>query len=262
MGLYSIGQVAKRTGISARMLRHYDDIGLFVPAEVSANGYRWYRTSTLPRLYRIMALRRAGLGLSAIAEVVADESPEAGVLEGHLTELRAERQRLDTLITALEEHLSHLQDAEHDLGKSTPAELRQEREGFSMRLASGFGEAASFEVSEGDYATLSTADMEHMAATMSGIMKELAHLMNAGHAPTSIEAQDTVARHFKEVTRYWPMNSKIYAALGGLYVTDPLQKKIAAKADVNLPGWLAHAIHEFASRMEFPKRKPEMNPPI
>ena len=255
MELLSIGQVAKRTGISARMLRHYDDIGLFRPAEVSTNGYRWYRVDALPRLHRIMSLRRAGLSLGAIADVVTDESPETAALDGHLTQLREERQRLDGLITALEEHLTHLETAEQDLRKTTREDLRQEREDFSQRLASGFGEAASFETSENDYTALTHADMGHMAAKMTGIMTELANLMNARHEPTSSEAQNAVARHYAEVNRYWSMNGDAYAALGGLYETDPLQNEIAKKADPHLPRWLAEAIQAFAHNLEGKKRK-------
>lgn len=109
---FSIGHVAKRVGISARMLRHYDAIGLFSPTRISGNGYRWYSAAVLPRLYRIVALRRAGLGLDVIASIVADDQSEAHMLRGHIGDLRAERNRLNALIQALEEQVILLGEAD------------------------------------------------------------------------------------------------------------------------------------------------------
>ena len=45
------------------MLRHYDEIGLFHPAAVDANGYRRYHPAQLACLHWIVALRDLGFGL-------------------------------------------------------------------------------------------------------------------------------------------------------------------------------------------------------
>lgn len=39
---FTIGQVARATGVSIRMLRHYDEIGLLQPSSRSISGYREY----------------------------------------------------------------------------------------------------------------------------------------------------------------------------------------------------------------------------
>ncbi|UQS26476.1 MerR family transcriptional regulator [Amycolatopsis thermalba] len=80
---FSISQVAKASGVSARMLRHYDAIGLLPPGSVSSNGYRWYGRAELLRLQRIMMLRRLGLGLAEIGEVLRSQTVEAAALRGH-----------------------------------------------------------------------------------------------------------------------------------------------------------------------------------
>ena len=44
--MMSIGELAHRTGVSRRMLRHWEAMGLVVPAQVdAATGYRWYEAS-------------------------------------------------------------------------------------------------------------------------------------------------------------------------------------------------------------------------
>lgn len=86
------------------MLRHYDDVGLFQPSRIGDNGYRRYDESRLPRLFRITALRRAGMSLADIGGILEETSGEADGLRRHLRELSAEAERLAALIATIEAH--------------------------------------------------------------------------------------------------------------------------------------------------------------
>ncbi|MGJ7442480.1 HEAT repeat domain-containing protein [Aquipuribacter sp. MA13-6] len=80
-----IGEVARRSGISARMLRHYDSMGLVPPSGRSAGGYREYEEEDLRRLFHVEALRSLGLGLPEVAAVLDDLSFDpATVVDGLL----------------------------------------------------------------------------------------------------------------------------------------------------------------------------------
>jgi DNA-binding transcriptional MerR regulator len=75
--MFRIGEFARFTRVSVKMLRHYDEIGLLPPARVdAATGYRYYRAAQLTRLNRILLLRELGFGLDEIARLV-DELLEA-----------------------------------------------------------------------------------------------------------------------------------------------------------------------------------------
>jgi len=66
-----IGEFARLTRVSIRMLRHYDQVGLLRPARVDpATGYRYYRAAQLGRLNRILHLRDLGFGLAEIARTL------------------------------------------------------------------------------------------------------------------------------------------------------------------------------------------------
>jgi DNA-binding transcriptional MerR regulator len=84
-----IGELARAAGLTVRTLHHYDAIGLLVPAQRSASGRRLYSPAEVQRLYRIVALRRLGLSLDEVAEIM-DRSPDlASAVRRHLA--RVER---------------------------------------------------------------------------------------------------------------------------------------------------------------------------
>ncbi|WP_336922531.1 MerR family transcriptional regulator [Aquipuribacter sp. SD81] len=82
-----IGEVAERSGVSARMLRHYDRLGLLRPSGRTGNGYRHYSDDDLRRLFCVEALRSLGLRLGDVATVLDEPGFEPGPL---LERLRAE----------------------------------------------------------------------------------------------------------------------------------------------------------------------------
>ena len=105
---YTVGALAKASGLTVRTLHHWDAIGLLVPAERAGNGYRRYGADEVARLYRILALRRLGLSLEAIASVLEREGPELeAAVRGHLA--RVEEQLAAT--TALRDRLVRILDA-------------------------------------------------------------------------------------------------------------------------------------------------------
>lgn len=98
----SIGEVARVTGTTSRTLRHYEAVGLLAPSRTAPGGVRWYDDAALVRLQRILMLRDLGLPLAEIARVLDAQTDEAEALRAHLVWLRAERARLDRMVTTVE----------------------------------------------------------------------------------------------------------------------------------------------------------------
>lgn len=99
-----IGEVAQHSGVSTRMLRHYDAIGLLVPSGRTAADYRDYSGADLERLFRIESLRSLGLSLAEIGEALDDPEFSPGGLLDRLAERTRER------IAREEELLGRLRD--------------------------------------------------------------------------------------------------------------------------------------------------------
>ena len=68
----TVGDVARRFGITVRTLHHYDDIGLLTPSRRSAAGHRAYTPADLPRLSQIIVYRRLQLSLEEISNLLND----------------------------------------------------------------------------------------------------------------------------------------------------------------------------------------------
>lgn len=106
---YAIGALASRTGLSVRALRHYEAIGLLVPAARSDAGHRRYSVSDVERLQRIVSLRALGLPLADIGRAL-DAADPIDVVERHLAAVRTRidaAQRLADRLAALADHLRY-----------------------------------------------------------------------------------------------------------------------------------------------------------
>ncbi|GCD42345.1 MerR family transcriptional regulator [Streptomyces paromomycinus] len=91
-------EVARMSGVTARTLRHYDDIGLLTPAWTGANGHRYYEERQLLRLQQILVLRELALGLPEIGRILAAQVDELAALRGHHRRLLTERERTAQMI--------------------------------------------------------------------------------------------------------------------------------------------------------------------
>ncbi|MFI6757747.1 HEAT repeat domain-containing protein [Micromonospora sp. NPDC050417] len=65
-----IGDVARRSGVSARMLRHYDSLGLVRPTGRTEAGYREYSSEDIRRIFHIESLRSLGLSLRDVGRAL------------------------------------------------------------------------------------------------------------------------------------------------------------------------------------------------
>ena len=100
-----IGEVSRRSGVSARMLRHYESLGLLAPSERTSSGYRDYSAADIGRIFHIEGLRKLGMSLSDVGTVLDEPSFGAGELVTRL--IAATRSRIAAEQTLLD-HLERI----------------------------------------------------------------------------------------------------------------------------------------------------------
>jgi DNA-binding transcriptional MerR regulator len=113
--MFRIGEFSKLTQIAASQLRFYDEIGLFQPQHIDQfTNYRYYSTTQLPNLHRILALKELGLSLEQIQRLVMEEV-SAEEIRGMLLLKKAQvEQSLRNEMTRLQNIEAHLNQIEHN----------------------------------------------------------------------------------------------------------------------------------------------------
>jgi DNA polymerase III subunit beta len=90
-GQRGIGRMSRESGLTVSALRFYDGAGVLVPAHVDARtGYRYYAPEQLVAARLVAALRRVGMPLAGIREVLARRTDPGAVdalLDAHLLRL-------------------------------------------------------------------------------------------------------------------------------------------------------------------------------
>ncbi|MFJ3089218.1 HEAT repeat domain-containing protein [Streptomyces sp. NPDC086838] len=97
-----IGEVARRSGVSARMLRHYESLGLVRPTGRNDAGYREYSGEDVRRIFHIESLRSLGLSLREVGRALDDPGFSPAELVDDLVRRTRERIASETeLLTRL-----------------------------------------------------------------------------------------------------------------------------------------------------------------
>lgn len=139
--MYSIGDLSQLGGVTPRMLRHYHDLGLLVPAEVDdATGYRRYHESQLADLLQVLALKGLGFSLTEVKRVL-DGGVSPSELRGmHMlrrTELESELDRAATRLVPVEAHIQRLENQMNDQAARTVTVATKRLPAVHLAVASG-----------------------------------------------------------------------------------------------------------------------------
>ena len=104
--MMTIKEMSKLTGVSARALRYYDEIGLFHPTGKSEAGYRLYDEEALSVLQQILYFRELDIPLKTIKEIIENPALDKNhVLRLQKSMLIVEKERLERLIGSIDDAL-------------------------------------------------------------------------------------------------------------------------------------------------------------
>jgi Cu(I)-responsive transcriptional regulator len=113
-GVLNIGEAAQASGVSAKMIRYYESIGLIPPATRSDAGYRHYAMNDVHALRFVRRARNLGFSMEAIGrllELWRDRRRSSAQVKrialGHVSALRGKILELQQMVATLEHLAQH-----------------------------------------------------------------------------------------------------------------------------------------------------------
>lgn len=227
--MWTIGDVARLSGVTSRTLRHYDAIGLLQPSGVGPGGRRLYGRAELERLQEVLVLRELGVDLAAIGEILAD-GDRAGHLRAHLARLEAERDRFDRLVSAVRHTIESLENGEDMAAKDLFQGFDNSEHEQEARTRWG-GDAvdrgnASWEALGPEGQATFWRESRETALSLAAAMRD-------GVPAAGERTQSLIARHYAQTCVFWTPDAAAYAGLGRMYVEDA---RFRATYDAVAPG--------------------------
>jgi protein phosphatase len=201
VGLLTIGEFARASRLSAKALRLYDELGLLRPAVVDpGNGYRRYAPEQLERARLVAWLRRVGMPLAEIRNVVELPEGQAGAVRDYWRRVEADTEARRRLAADLVEHLSG-KDTAMSTALGVTYAVRTERglvrpanQDFAyagdqlLAVADGFGERGDA-ASQAAVAALRQVGVGDLLNAMEDAMDDAVQL--AGNAVRDMEGSGT-----------------------------------------------------------------------
>ncbi|MFB7111673.1 MerR family transcriptional regulator [Streptomyces sp. NPDC056291] len=147
--LYTIGELARRTGLTVKTIRFYSDRGIVAPTDRSPAGYRRYNADAIARLDLVRTLRELGLDLPTIRKVVDRELSLREVAAAHAEALAVQIRVLSlrhAVLTAVAERGSTPKETElmHQLAQHSEDERRRLIDDFLEAVFGGLDATPAF----------------------------------------------------------------------------------------------------------------------
>ncbi|QBI19794.1 MerR family transcriptional regulator [Egibacter rhizosphaerae] len=248
---YTVGEVAELAGVTVRTLHHYDAIGLLVPSERTAAGYRCYTSEELERLQQILAYRALGFGLEEIAVLLDDPAARPRDHLARQRKILGERiARLEHMLAAVDEALEA-----DDMNVNLTPEERLELfgdwlpEDYEDEAYERWGDTDAWAQSKQRTARYTADDWRAIQAEGAEIEQGLAAALADGEAPDSERAMDLAEAHRQHLVRwFYDCGHEMHRGLGRMYVDDERFTAYYERVAPGLARFLHEAIEANASR--------------
>lgn len=210
-----VHEVAKLTGITARTLHYYDEIGLLKPTKVTESGYRLYDDTALNLLKNILLFRELEFPLKEIKAIL--NSPNFDPSEVIAQQIK--------LLELQYKHIGELITFTREVQKKGVTAMnfdvfdRSEIEKYEAEVKAKWGNNNAYqEYKQKDIVRNESSDSEiaNELLTMFSELGELKHL-----TPNADEVQNKIAALQKFITdNYYLCTNEILSELGKMYVCD------------------------------------------
>lgn len=191
----TVKDIVQITGITARTLHYYDKIDLFKPAHLTEKGYRLYNRSSLGQLQTILFLRELDFSLKEIADILKlSEQERKELLKKQRQALLSKKQRLETIMAALEEYVAGTDISSLPIFNDTSVLPLKEQYANEAKFL--YGDTEAYQVFNETLDNLSQAEKADRYSSMEAIFQQIASCI---HQPPSSDEVQRLIEEWKTI---------------------------------------------------------------
>ena len=213
---WKVGELARRTGLSVRTLRYYDEIGLLSPPRRSEGGHRLYTAEDVVRLQRIKSLAQLGFTLREVRGCLdRPDFPLERVVRLHLARLKEKIELQRRLCDRLERVSSRLSSGE-EISSEEFIETVMEVIDMSERL-NKYYTPEQLEYLQGRGREVGEERIRQAEAEWTELMEQVRAEMEAGTDPSDERVQALAARWMGLIGEFTGGDAGIERSLGNMW---------------------------------------------
>ncbi|MBW8844215.1 MAG: MerR family transcriptional regulator [Burkholderiales bacterium] len=216
---YTVGELAKRAGLTVRTLHHYEELGLLRASGRSEAGYRRYGEADVLRLHRVLALRDAGLSLKEIGPLLDGEAPQplAAVLKAQIEQIEAQLLAQETLLQTLRNAAKRL--ALHGDGGDAMQVLLDAMQ--MRRVHERWFSPEQMRALRQQWEALPEAERDAVEAEWPTLIRQAREAMDAGRDPAAPEVQALVRRWLVLQKQFLEVAPGVKDTMQRMYAAEP-----------------------------------------
>ncbi|WP_297302036.1 TipAS antibiotic-recognition domain-containing protein [uncultured Bifidobacterium sp.] len=238
----NIGQVSELTGVSRRMLRHWEREGLISPIRSQSN-YRQYMQEDVARLERIVIYREIGFNARQIKAVLNYTTPRA------LDELLGERLRIEEKVQLLRKAADRLDRlialTEGKSGNDSAAAKNNRENQYFSEAHERWGSSRQWLEYAERKASRSEQEQKKDMARLRDVESKLAQAKRKGLAPTSDEVLKQIDEH-RQALSWFHVTPSMHVIMGRMYMADARFRRHYEQLEPGLAQWMLTAIESAA----------------
>ena len=244
--MYKINEVSKLTGVSIRMLHHYDKIKLLEPSKRTDSNYRMYNDDDIARLYQILLFKELEFPLQEIKQILDDKDfNREEVLKAQRNLILEKKQRLERILESIDDTIESLGGnvmSKDNFKAFGYEEVKKHQEKYKEETEKRYGKSDAYRESQGKTSKYSKNDWENIMQEAGAIYEELYKLMDKD--PSDEKVQELIQKWRNHITtNFYNCTIEIFRGLALMYVGDERFTKNIDKYGEGLAKFMSDAMN-------------------
>lgn len=246
--MFTVGQLAELSGVSIKTLHHYHRLGLVVPEQTSAAGYRLYSSQNLERLQEVLFYRELDYPLRDIHRALRGGTSRLQTLRHQKTLLTEKHRRLARILKTIEASLVGAQGGQTMANEEIFQGLNQHQWNQALEAQNRHLETTyqtRVEVSTPDQAEA----LNEAAREATQFLKAMAAALRQGKPHGAPEVVTLVVNHIAALNRQRPTTPESYLATVAFLTGDAFHAKVFEAEERGLGAYLLASAYAVTHRL-------------